>query len=189
MNQLLEAAEELQTFLQAKGWPFAFLGGLAVNRWGRPRTTSDADVALFTGFGSEQTFIEEMLGRFRARISDAGAFAAQSRVLLLQSSTSVGIDVSLAALPFEEQAISRATDFRYPNGTVLTTVSAEDLVVLKSMAGRPQDWLDVEGILVRQAASLDVGLIRRELEVFAGFTESDTMLAEFERIWLLAQGS
>jgi hypothetical protein len=41
--------------------------------------------------------------------------------------------------------------------------SAEDLVVLKAFADRPQDWIDVEGIIVRQRGGLDRALVRREL--------------------------
>ena len=39
----------------------------------------------------------------------------------------------------------------------------EDLIVLKAFAGRMQDWLDVEGVLVRQSASLNRALILSEL--------------------------
>jgi hypothetical protein len=46
---------------------------------------------------------------------------------------------------------------------VLVTCSAEDLVVLKAFADRMQDWLDIEGIIVRQGASLDRSLVLQEL--------------------------
>ena len=41
--------------------------------------------------------------------------------------------------------------------------SAEDLVVFKAHAGRDRDWLDVEGIIVRQGDALDVDTVWREL--------------------------
>ncbi len=37
----------------------------------------------------------------------------------------------------------------------LLTCSAEDLIVLKAFAARGRDWVDVEGIIVRQAGALD----------------------------------
>ena len=46
---------------------------------------------------------------------------------------------------------------------VILTCGAEDLVVFKAFAGRPQDWLDIEGIAIRQAARLDERLIWTEL--------------------------
>ena len=42
MNPLYAAAAEVQEFLQERGWPFCFIGGLALARWGQPRTTQDA---------------------------------------------------------------------------------------------------------------------------------------------------
>jgi hypothetical protein len=40
-------------------------------------------------------------------------------------------------------------------GVNLATCSAEDLVILKAFADRPQDWLDIEGVVVRQQAALN----------------------------------
>jgi hypothetical protein len=45
----------------------------------------------------------------------------------------------------------------------LLTCGAEDLVILKAFANRTKDWLDVEGVIARQAGTLDVSLIWREL--------------------------
>ncbi len=43
------------------------------------------------------------------------------------------------------------------------TCSAEDLVVLKAFAGRGKDWVDVEGVVARQAERLETALVLREL--------------------------
>ena len=39
------------------------------------------------------------------------------------------------------------------------TCSAEDLIVLKAFADRPKDWMDIEGIIMRQENSLDIRYI------------------------------
>ena len=59
MNDILRAAADLQTFCEQHGWAFCFIGGLAVQRWGNPRYTQDADLTLLTGFGGEEAFIEQ----------------------------------------------------------------------------------------------------------------------------------
>jgi hypothetical protein len=66
-------------------------------------------------------------------------------------------------MPFEERAVDRSSGFDVGSGVVLTTCSADDLVVHKSFAGREKDWLDVRGIVVRQGAALDQRLIWEEL--------------------------
>ena len=61
--------------------------------------------------------------------------------------------------------------------------TAEDLVVYKCVAGRPQDVMDVESIVARQDENLDVGYIRRWVEEFAQITEDREIVARFERAW------
>ena len=50
INPAAEAAIELRASLQHEGFPFCFIGGLAVNRWGEPRYTQDADATVLTDF-------------------------------------------------------------------------------------------------------------------------------------------
>lgn len=172
MNEVFVAAAEVQSFLHSKQWSFCIIGGLALARWGQPRTTSDVDITLLTGFGTEEKFIDTLLEKFTARISSPKDFALQNRVLLLQASNGIGIDVALAALPFEEHVTQRATEFDYGRGVSLLTVSAEDLVVLKAFASRPQDWIDVEGIIVRQGGKLNWEQILFELTPLCELKES-----------------
>jgi hypothetical protein len=163
VNRLLAAALDLQRFCRTRGWRFCFIGGLAVQRWGEPRLTQDADLTVITGFGSEAPFVDALLGQFRGRLPDTRDFALRTRVVLLRSADGVPLDVSLGAMPFEERAVARASDFEPAPGVVLMTCSAEDLIVYKAFAGRVQDWLDIEGIAVRQGARLDNRLIWAEV--------------------------
>lgn len=71
-----------------------------------------------------------------SRIPDALDFALRSRVLLLRHEGSgIPIDVSLGALPFEENAVRRAvpTDV---GGLRVPLPVPEDLLVMKALAHR-----------------------------------------------------
>ena len=57
-------------------------------------------------------------------------------MLLIRSSNRVDIGVALAGLPFEERMIARSTVFPFAPGVLRKTCFAEDLVVLKVLAGR-----------------------------------------------------
>jgi hypothetical protein len=46
MNAIFAAALDLQGFCDKRGWRCCFIGGLAVQRWGEPRMTRDADLTL-----------------------------------------------------------------------------------------------------------------------------------------------
>src|SRR5258708_30575586 len=107
-----------------------------------------------TGFGGEEPVIQDLLHHFEGRIPDAAEFARERRVLLLRSPKGVGLDVALAALPFEELMVQRSSLFEYTPNIALRTCSAEDLIVLKAFAGRGQDWADVEKVIVRQSGRL-----------------------------------
>lgn len=113
MIRVLQTAAEIQQFCDAHGWESCLIGGVAVQRWAEPRVTRDVDVALLTGFGGEELFIDALLAKYPARRPDAKIFALKNRVLLLQTPDGLGIDISLAALPFEEEAIRRATLFSF----------------------------------------------------------------------------
>lgn len=163
MNDVIQAASELQGFFLRRNWRFCIIGGLALQRWGEPRETVDVDVTLLTGFGSEELFVQDLLTHYESRIADAGSFAMRNRVLLLRAQSGVGLDVALGALPFEEQCIARATEFPFPGDANLRVCSAEDLVVMKAFASRPRDWVDIEGILIRQS-NLDWDYVVEQLK-------------------------
>ncbi len=141
--RVLEAAGEVQQFCQEQNWQFCFIGGIAVQRWGEPRLTQDADLTLLTGFGNEEKFTD---------------------TLLMQTGGGVGVDVAFGAFPFEERSIRRSSPWVWSENQSLITCSAEDLVTHKVFAGRDLDWGDVERILIRQHGKLDLAQIRMELK-------------------------
>lgn len=160
---VLDAAHEVQLFCLSQNWPFCFIGGVAVQRWGDPRFTHDVDLTLLTGFGNEERFIEMLIGPFHPRRPDAAAFALINRVLLLKTKTGVEVDIALGGFPFEERSVARASKWDLPGNHSLITCSAEDLIVHKAFAGRSRDWDDVERILIRQNKKLNYPQIETEL--------------------------
>lgn len=146
------------------------------------RATQDADVTLLCPFGNEPAAVDRLLAGFKARIAGAREFALRQRVVLLWSSEGVGIDVALGALPFEERCVGRASEWTVPPGVVLRTCSAEDLVVLKAFAGRAQDWIDLESVLVRRRRTLDWRLIVEELKPLLELRETPENLEKLEQL-------
>lgn len=143
---------------------------------GRTAGNIDVDVTLLTGFGSERSFIDEILSWYAPRTPDPVAFALRNRVLLVQATSGVGIDIALAGMPFEESAVERSTAFEYAPGIVLSTASAEDLIVMKAFAARPKDWVDLEGILIRQSGRLDWHYVETHLRPLVKLKEEPAIL-------------
>jgi hypothetical protein len=182
LGSILTAASELGSFCTTHGWKHCFIGGLAIQRWGEPRLTMDADLTLLTGFGNEESFVDKLLASFAESRSGARAIALHQRVLFIRASNGIRLDVALAAIDFEQRSISRATLWQPVDGVSLMTCSAEDLIVHKAYANRDKDWGDIGGILLRQGAKLDIALVFQELRPFVETIEEPEILSRLERM-------
>lgn len=180
--QLVRVASGVLAALDAAGIPSCLIGGMVISRWGQPRTTTDADFSALAPYGEEARVLDVLLSRFEVRRPDAREFALRHRVVLL-SDRGVGIDVALAAYSFELEAIERSTAWPLAADATLRTCSAEHLIVYKLVAARPQDLIDVAGVVKRQAARLDAGLIRHWGREFAELKEDPDLLRPFEDAW------
>lgn len=184
MKDVLGAAAELQAFCERQQWHFCFIGGIAVQRWSQPRYTHDADMTLLTGIGSEEDFVDRLLSEFRERSKGEREFALFQRVIRLQSSTGVPLDIALGALPFEERTVERASRWKARgNRCHIITCSAEDLIVHKAFAARDQDWIDLEGVVIRLGPKLNLEQIWAELRPLVELKEEPEILTKLQRIF------
>lgn len=103
---------------------------------------------------------------FAAKSNDPIAFAKRARIFpIVHSDTGFEVDVSLGALPFEEDLIRRSDLVSY-EGVAFRLATSEDLIVMKLIAGRKQDTVDIAR-LVEAAKGLDWKYIRRHVKAFA----------------------
>ncbi|MCB9708064.1 MAG: nucleotidyl transferase AbiEii/AbiGii toxin family protein [Myxococcales bacterium] len=167
--------------LEVKHRRFAFIGGLALQRWGEPRVTQDVDATVFTGFSGEDEFINDMLNAYQPRVENAGEFARNARVLLLKSASGIGIDIALGGLSFEEEMIGRSTEYDFLPGIRLRTCSAEDLIIMKAFAARDRDWADIRTVLVRQV-KIDFGYIMENLTPLVELKEQPEILDRLNQL-------
>lgn len=182
MIGVIRAAAELQAVCVARHWKFCFIGGLALLRWGEPRETVDVDMTLITGFTGEAEFVSTLLHTFAARVDNPDAFARTNRVLLLRAASGVGYDIALGGMPFEESVVARSSLFTFPPDIPLRTCSAEDLVVLKAFADRPKDWVDVEGVIIRQSPKMDWTYVTTQLAQLAELKEAPELVDKLEEL-------
>ena len=182
MKALFHLAAEIQAMFISLEWRFCFIGGIALQRWGEPRLTVDVDISLWAGFGNEHQFVDVLCQKYKSRIDNAREFALSNRVLLLKSERNIPIDIAMAALPFEESAIDRATDFLFLKSLALRTCSAEDLIIYKAFADRNRDWADIEGILLRQRNKLDWEYVEKYLLPLTELKESPHILTKLRQL-------
>ena len=124
------------------------IGGIAASLIGNARLTADLDALLIVSLEKIDDVLQtaEKFGIF-PRNKNADEFARQHRVLLLQHRASqINIDISLGVLPFEEEIIARSQMVNVGKIKVRLP-SPEDLIIMKAVAHRPTDMLDIQGIL------------------------------------------
>lgn len=172
MNEILDAATELQTWFDHRGWPNCIVGGLAVIRWGRPRTTVVAGFSLLTGFGSEREFLNAIHAAFPPREPGEIDFALRNRVYRGFATNGVPIDIGLGAFPYEEQIIARSRSCMFDSGHSLRVCDLHDLVVMKAFAGREQDWADLQYLVAWQRESIDWNKVVPPLDELCGLAEN-----------------
>ena len=182
-RSILHLAVSLCETLDQIGVLYCVIGGVAYQRWGEPRQTVDVDVTVFVGFGYEKSFMEKLLLRYDSRIESPLTFALENRILLLRDSSGTGIDVSLGGLPFERRVMERSSHWEVKKHGRIRTCGAEDLVVLKAFASRPQDWIDIEKVIIRQDIVLDRDLIRTELAPLVALKEEPEINKQLESLF------
>ena len=166
ITPLLEPLVALQRLLEHFDNQGVIIGGIAASLLGKPRFTADIDAVILLSVDDLPKLIDAASERgIEPRIADAEAFARKNRVLLLQHRTSgTNIDISLGILPFETEMVSRSQKHNV-GGLHLCLPTPEDLIILKAVAHRPQDLMDIQAIAASQP-DLDIGRIQFWVEQF-----------------------
>jgi hypothetical protein len=184
MNPRFEAAWELHNFLTEHHIAYAIIGGVAVQHWGEQRFTQDVDMTIATSPTDDIGKVVHLLTqRFRSRVSNPVEFARVRRMILVSAGNNVDVDISLALPGYEDDLLERAVEFASEMGKAIRLCTAEDLIIHKTVAGRPQDLADVQGVIFRQGEKLDLTYIREWLRQFAEIMEQPDLPERFESTW------
>lgn len=183
MRTVADEVWEVHKVLAGLGLPYAVIGGAAVQVWGEPRFTKDLDLTVFAPIELFSETVNQILEQLPARIDDAQEFADRNRVLLVQTSTGYPVDISIGLPGYEEMMIDRATKQEISPGRKVPFCTPEDLIINKAVAGRVQDWLDIESVIMRHENALDLNHIRQWLKIFSEWLESDDVVDRFEQAW------
>jgi hypothetical protein len=160
------ALEALASLLGRLGIRWMLIGALAANRYrATTRLTQDVDL-LLAGPGPGLGVLQRELV--------AGGWAVQraspgGEILRLRHPEFGAADLILAGTEYEGQALARARVEKLGTADDVPVATAEDVIVLKLIAGRAQDVADIEAILVAKPA-LDEGYIEEWTE-FWGVAE------------------
>jgi hypothetical protein len=182
-DPLLRAMAALRAALVEVGEPYMLIGGTAVILRGVARLTDDVDATVW----AERIDVDGLLTvlarhEIVGRIPDVAAFARERQVLLLRHDpTETPMELSLAWLPFEREALQRAEPLDV-GGMEIPVAVAQDLVIYKAIAWRERDRTDIERLLRTRAADIDLVYVRRVIAEFADALEERERVDDFERL-------
>ena len=179
----LRALKALRDALAELRSPFTFIGGVAVIARGVARLTVDIDATVQAANlqleGVFQTLARHDIG---PRIEEALEFARERQVILaVHEPTGTPLDISLAWLQFEEDAIKSSEEMNYA-AVRIPVAQAEDLVIYKLLACRPRDIDDAEKLLLLYGNKVRLERVRHVLREFCEVLEDTKSLQTLEEI-------
>jgi predicted nucleotidyltransferase len=147
VTPLLAPIQALQSLLSQFDDRGVLIGGVAASLLGTPRYTVDLDAVVLLNLEDIPELLAQAAKRgIEPRNPDPCGFARQSRVLLLRHVASgTNIDISLGILPFELEMVERSRVVEI--GSIkLRLPTPEDLIIMKVVANRPKDLLDIQSV-------------------------------------------
>lgn len=162
------------------GW--YLFGAQAALLYGAARLTADIDVTVDAGSLPTEDLVAALRRHgVEPRIVDP-SFIKNTRVLpVVHTPTHLPIDVVLGGPGLEQLFLSRASR-RDVAGALIPVAAAEDLIVMKILAGRDKDLDDVRAILAATGDELDVGQARETLRLLEQALDQGDLLPVLDRL-------
>ena len=157
MSELERALFEITTLLTQSGYEYAVMGGLAVRVDSIPRPTYDVDLTVSIE-RSELPKLFQSLERLgftipapyqQGWVDEVGGMPLIKVKTYINGSPGVAIDIFLSETDFQKSCLKRRFEITL-DGRSLWVIAPEDLILLKLLAARPRDLLDVADILFTQ---------------------------------------
>ena len=155
-SPLQQALADICSQLDERSVRFALIGGIAASLRGRLRTTEDIDLVVMTDVDGALNLAASLdAQKFVPLFPDFEKVVRTAHILALEHRpTSITLDLAIAASGFEQQVIQRADLVNIADIQVYVS-TAEDLILMKMLAGRPQDEQDIAGIVAEQRGAID----------------------------------
>ena len=175
-----EIARALGAACDAVSARWFLFGAQAAILRGVVRRTEDVDVTVDLADGTTEGLVAALEREgLELRVADAAEFIAATRVLPLRHRASgVPVDVVLASSTLEDGFFERAQTVLV-DGVPVPVPALEDLVVMKTLAGRPLDDEDVVALLVANPAH-DADAIRGALDELGRALGTSDLVTRFE---------
>lgn len=182
-SPVAELLRELASVFGGAGVRWYLFGAQAAILHGAARLSADVDVTVDLPEGSLSRLLATLAARgFSARIANPEAFAQRTRVVpLVHGASGMPVDLVLAGPGLEERFFARIETFDV-EGVRVPVASAEDMVVMKILAGREKDRSDAAAILAARVKDLDLAYVRSTLRALEEALDRRDLLDALETL-------
>lgn len=169
-QEMLDGLAAAADVLAARHIQYAVIGGMAAGLRSQPRTTKDLDFLLHI----PQLQLPGLLDDLAARGFDCDP-ATTIREWTRDHMTTlsfhgVRIDWLKPVIPLYQHVLDRATEEDWL-GHPVRVASAEGLILIKMLAYRPQDVVDIENLVAAHRDTLDLDWIKAEWAAVASLDD------------------
>ncbi len=169
-SPLLDASLQLAGALNQFQVRYALIGGVAAGYRTHPRFTRDIDFLL----NVPQLVLPPLLEDLKRRGFEFDTLATirewTEHHMVVLSYHGIRVDWLKAGLPAYVHILDRATDETWLNQPI-RIASAEGLILMKLLAFRTQDQVDIENLVAANRDSLDLDWIRTEWQTVANLDD------------------
>lgn len=153
-NVFATAFRRIVRVLRARRHPFVVSGALAQNVWGIPRTSADIDILMVCPAIRIPSLLEQLRREAEGEVDlEAALESLRSEYVLRLRCGGVPCELFVPYLPYHSSVLARAVRCPVLGEPDAPVATPEDVIVLKVLFDRDQDWADIEGILIRQTAA------------------------------------
>lgn len=131
--------------LEEAGVAYAVIGAHAVNAWIEPRVTADVDITAQVSPGTQPRLeaVFRAAGFELARAEGADLSSGPDFLRFVSRDRLVTVEIQAVKTEFQQRVVERA--IASEDGVRVAT--PEDLIVLKLIANRPKDRIDLLGLV------------------------------------------
>lgn len=152
----IEGFIRINRFFQQHHLRHCLIGGIAAGYWGEPRYTRDMDFTVVLPVGGLDA-LEKLLKKEAFQLETMGT--SQLRVVHKEKTFSWTADLLISETDYQDWVVQRAIEVVLFK-TKVSICSPEDLIILKLIANRRQDLLDIENVLKNRWAQLDTDYLK-----------------------------
>lgn len=152
---------------------YTIIGGIAAIVHGSERTTGDIDITILAEIDNLERILELFADGYISMKPNPLAFFQRCLFVPLQHRvTQIRVDVAAALSSLERKIIERSKRLLYSDVEV-NVCTIEDLIIMKLVADRTKDKLDVETLIPLNRKKLNLRYLRARAKEFVAVERSD----------------